>query len=373
MKYFALLISFLSSLKSISQNLLVNGGFEDENICTEYKINCAPEAWISTGNAFSNYFKNPLHAYQGKHCITVEAGVTDRKYLRTFFRSRLLCGLRNGKKYRVEFYLKSLHPILDSTGIYFSPNDILFEKNSLLKVTPAFFSSSSIEPIIKNDTNWQRISIDYIANGKELFLSIGNFSKRDINQETGIFRENKFFIYVDNISLVPLDFNEKICNDWKITKEEIYEQNERHEYLNKLIAYYHRIDQIPEPPKISTTIVTIIDTLVLPEILFESGKAVLNNKSYLMLDSFCRKIISSQVDSVVIEGHTDSIGSLVSNSKLSNERAKSVTNYFTSNCKVTQSFFITRGWGAAKPIADNKTPNGRQQNRRVEILLYTRD
>ena len=111
----------------------------------------------------------------------------------------------------------------------------------------------------------------------------------------------------------------------------------------------------------------------MPEILFESGKAVLNKKSYLMLDSFCKKIISNIVDSVVIEGHTDSIGSVVSNSTLSNERAKSVTNYFTSNCKMAQIFFITRGWGVAKPIADNKTSNGRQKNRRVEVLLYIRD
>lgn len=373
MKFSALLISFLFILKSLSQNLLVNGGFEEENICTEYKINCAPEAWISTGNAFSNYFKNPQHAYQGKHCIAFEAGVTDKKYLRTFFRSRLLCGLRKGKKYRVEFYLKSRHTILDSTGIYFSPSDILFEKNSLLQQTPAFFSSSSIETINKNDTNWQKISIDYMATGKELFITIGNFSKRDIDWATGIFRENKFFVYVDNISLIPIDPNEKICNDWKTTKEDIYEQNERHEYLNKLIAYYRRVDQLPEPPKISITSVTIIDTMILPEILFESGKAVLNKKSYLMLDSFCRKIISRHVDSVVIEGHTDSIGSIELNSKLSSDRAKSVANYFTSNCSATQVFFITRGWGATKPTSDNKTPNGRQQNRRVEVILYIRE
>ena len=43
-----------------SQNLLVNPGFEEENICSEYKVNCAPEGWIYSVPSFIYYFNEPL-------------------------------------------------------------------------------------------------------------------------------------------------------------------------------------------------------------------------------------------------------------------------------------------------------------------------
>ena len=42
---------------SFSQNLLANGGFEDENICVEFHVNCSPEAWISTSDDYNIFFK----------------------------------------------------------------------------------------------------------------------------------------------------------------------------------------------------------------------------------------------------------------------------------------------------------------------------
>jgi len=39
-----------------AQSLLLNGGFEDINICPEFRAPCAPEAWISSGNTMANYF-----------------------------------------------------------------------------------------------------------------------------------------------------------------------------------------------------------------------------------------------------------------------------------------------------------------------------
>ena len=81
---------------SFSQNLLLNGGFEEENICTEYKMNCAPEAWLVNDDVFNNYFKDASRAYQGSHCMSIEAGRDRKTFKRTFIRAQLLCGLRKG-------------------------------------------------------------------------------------------------------------------------------------------------------------------------------------------------------------------------------------------------------------------------------------
>jgi outer membrane protein OmpA-like peptidoglycan-associated protein len=80
---------------------------------------------------------------------------------------------------------------------------------------------------------------------------------------------------------------------------------------------------------------------------------------------------------VLIEGHTDGVGSHAHNMKLSDDRAASVKNWLVQNAGVSASRITTRGWGETKPVAPNKKPDGsddpagRQKNRRVEITIRT--
>ncbi len=68
----------------------------------------------------------------------------------------------------------------------------------------------------------------------------------------------------------------------------------------------------------------------------------------------------------VIEGHTDSVGSLASNMKLSQHRADSVRNYLIKNYGIAPERLSAKGFGPTKPVADNKTKEGKQKNRRIE-------
>lgn len=71
---------------------------------------------------------------------------------------------------------------------------------------------------------------------------------------------------------------------------------------------------------------------------------------------------------VDINGHTDSTGSLQHNQALSQRRAQSVATYLVSQ-GVDGRRFAVQGFGPSQPIATNATPDGRAQNRRVEIML----
>ncbi len=79
--------------------------------------------------------------------------------------------------------------------------------------------------------------------------------------------------------------------------------------------------------------------------------------------------------SVLIEGHTDSIGSNAYNLRLSRERAESVKSWLVQQGGVDARRVMTKGWGESKPAAPNENPDGsdnpegRQQNRRVEITV----
>ena len=71
---------------------------------------------------------------------------------------------------------------------------------------------------------------------------------------------------------------------------------------------------------------------------------------------------------IQVDGHTDSVGGMEYNMNLSLRRAQSVKNYLIS-CGVRPSLISTSGYGYTRPVADNTTPEGRQQNRRVEIRV----
>jgi outer membrane protein OmpA-like peptidoglycan-associated protein len=366
--FFILFVSIFQL--SFSQDLLVNGGFEDENICTEFHVNCAPEGWISTANTYNNFFKIPGIAHGGQHCMAIEAGNSRKRFIRSYIRTQLLCQLRKGNKYRIEFFAKSRHNILDSAGIYFSSYDFLFEKQILYQIIPAVYFADAIVRPQKNDTNWQKISIEYTATGRELYLTLGNFSKRDINGPTGIPSQNNFLIFFDDVSLTPVDPKEKICDNWKKTKDEIYSFDARHQFLEIYIKTY--IKNPPVPPEVGKTIIQAIDTIILPDIFFRVDKSELSRKSFRLLDSLCTSLQNKQIDSLVVEGHTDNTGTTAHNEKLSRERATSVADYLSGKLSLNNQPVITRAWGSKKPVADNRTSSGRQLNRRVELFIYIR-
>lgn len=361
------LFVFLIPLQGAAQNLLVNGSFEEENYCTEYNINCAPEGWIYTVPSFNYYFKGANHLPDGTHYIAVVAGNSRKVFYRSFVRSRLLCGLRKDSTYRLRVFVKSPHNVLDSMGIYFSKGDFLLEKRPFRNIVPSIYLSDA-RSIKVSDTNWQQVVIDYRAVGNENFISIGNFAVKDIGGTTGIEREDNFFVLFDDLSLTPVHHNEKLCPDWLQTRDEIYAQDERHEFLDRWIKYYRNKPE--EYINLTQTTVQTVDTIVLPDILFERGSSLLSKASGLYLDSVWQRLHGKVVDSIVVEGHTDSTGSSESNRVLGYQRATVVVRYLQS--KVPHTEFFSRSWAAQRPVSNNNSNEGRQKNRRVEIYLYIR-
>jgi outer membrane protein OmpA-like peptidoglycan-associated protein len=363
----------LTGSGAYAQYLVANGDFEEENICTEYRVNCAPEGWISTSNGFSNYIKDAKGAFNGRHYMAIDAGSTTFGFRRTYICTQFLCRLRKGNLYKIELHIKSRHPILDSVGIYFTSYDFLFERGVPYKITPAVYFAEARPKLKSGDTSWQKVTVQYKATGLESFLTIGNFSKRPIPGSTGIPMENRFYFFIDDVSFVPMDPNEKICADWLKAKEEIYSRNERHEFLERMVRYYNSRNTKPDTPALSVTTVPKIDTLVLPDIFFATGKSTLQQVSHTLLDSLARKLMGRSIDSLVIEGNTDNTGSVALNTALSAARATEVKRYLLPRIQVTDSMVIVRGNASNKNIATNSTAAGRQKNRRVDLYLYLRE
>lgn len=113
---------------------------------------------------------------------------------------------------------------------------------------------------------------------------------------------------------------------------------------------------------------------VVEEVLFDSGKSRLKDSATPILDKVARVLNESVPDmSVGIEGHTDNVpirfSGWKSNWELSAARAMSVLHYLVDEKKVAPNRVSATGYGEFKPVASNDTKEGRQLNRRVEIVI----
>lgn len=104
-------------------------------------------------------------------------------------------------------------------------------------------------------------------------------------------------------------------------------------------------------------------------ILFDTGKDVIKPESEPLLAEIVSLLGSNKSLKVSIEGHTDNVGDKKSNLALSKKRAESVRKYLVSK-GVDGKRLKADGKGDTAPVADNRTEEGRAQNRRVELVKF---
>jgi outer membrane protein OmpA-like peptidoglycan-associated protein len=111
------------------------------------------------------------------------------------------------------------------------------------------------------------------------------------------------------------------------------------------------------------------------DVLFDFGKAEIKSEAEQILDKVGTVIAQFPEGKVLITGHSDSIGSQSVNHELSIRRAQAVKDWLVRKKGIVESSITTEGFGEMKPVSTNinpdgsDNPQGRQQNRRVEITV----
>ncbi len=109
-------------------------------------------------------------------------------------------------------------------------------------------------------------------------------------------------------------------------------------------------------------------SFVLENCNFDNGKATLQESAFTVLDELVAYMKRKDDDRIELGGHTDNVGSPASNQKLSLDRANTVRDYLISK-GIDGSRITTKGYGHTKPISENKTAEGRAENRRTEVTI----
>lgn len=108
--------------------------------------------------------------------------------------------------------------------------------------------------------------------------------------------------------------------------------------------------------------------VMLSGVLFETGEAQLKPGARRRLEQLASVLRDDPAQMAIVEGFTDNVGDESLNKELSERRAQAVRDALAA-LGVDPSRIQTRGHGEAYPVASNQTPSGRQQNRRVEVLV----
>jgi outer membrane protein OmpA-like peptidoglycan-associated protein len=129
-------------------------------------------------------------------------------------------------------------------------------------------------------------------------------------------------------------------------------------------------DEVPNQGPSPKVQVSDTEIKIMDRVEFATGRdKIQGQKSFQVLDVVAAVLKArKEIELVEVGGHTDNVGSAFGNRKLSQKRAEAVVKYLASK-GVDKHRLVAKGYGPDKPIADNKTAEGKQKNRRVEFLI----
>lgn len=186
----------------------------------------------------------------------------------------------------------------------------------------------------------------------------------DMNKNIPVSQTERYqilFGYGKNLSYLSLQYKMNIISTYEIYSTITEEENEINrkkleDNLNDDVV----VDTVPEGLVIR-----------LGEILFDTDSYTLKEDAKDTVDNIINAIKQTYPDrEIIVEGHTDNTGEANYNQALSEKRAKTVADYILP--KLEHDKLSYRGFGDKEPIASNDNPDGRQKNRRVDIIIKLR-
>ena len=357
-------------------NLLFNGDFELYDECPKriesqgflrsvigwWQPSAGSADYLNACSRQCGVPKNKLgiqEAQSGKGMIGIYS--THSSY-REYIQTELRKPLKAGKRYRLTFYAslsEFSNAAIATLGGLFTEERVHSEEKGILKcykiqdfgngitATNATFYEPQVvnryDNLLDDTREWMKVSGEFVARGGEKFFTIGNFfssAQSNYTEPSHLnYKLSGGYYYIDNVKLVCLD-----CH--------IHTDDTASQYSDSLSSP----DFAPGRQ------------FVLENIFFEFNKSILLPQSFLELDNLLTILKIYPYMTIELSGHTDNRGNEEYNLQLSKARAQAVVDFLVKN-GIDKDRLTAIGYGDTKPIATNKTDEGRAQNRRVEFKI----
>lgn len=378
-----LLLTFVQPSPSLhaQTNLLLNGGFEDINTCTEYKSECGVEGWFYLKEVKARMLHNETDTgLLGNNSFAIFQTWAGYTGFTPVIGTILPCGLQPGKRYIFRGMILARLP----ARLLLEPGICLGERFYV----PGRAFSKTLEPLrihtLTPVPHTSYFSFEYVftAGSQSRYLTFGSFIRED-STGTGkkITGHPGLSFQLDNFQLVPEDPEESYCPGFAQNKDLVYAYDSRHREMDYAlfgkgdlgirlnedpVQFSTRAGVQPKSPALPQP-----DTLKLGDVFFDFNQSKLKPAALNMLSRYFESSSGNRdIDSIRIEGHTDSIGSDQRNMALSAARCNAVKNWLLEKQLLPPADLYILPFGRSRPIATNRTAAGRAQNRRVEIIIF---
>lgn len=361
-----------SAMAQTTENLVYNGSFEEHSACPQridaLGIMSGVDAWWQPTKGSSDYFhacgareclvpRNKM-GFQEAHSGQAYCGIyCSKENYREYLQTELKEPLKAGRRYRVSFWasLADKSPNAVATlGALFTPdrisdttwNILMHNESTNLDGGQKQVIATYHKPQVANPSRyviiymdqWNEIRGEFTASGGEKYLTIGNFNSFNHSNVVETHAENTVlsgaYYYIDDVSVVCLD-----CD-----------------------TVPQHIDTVPAPQK--------GEIITLRNVLFNTDESVLLPQSYNDLQSLITLLNERPTMQIELRGHTDNQGTVERNRILSDARAKAVADYLIEH-GIDPKRLRWKGFGKNLPVDTNNTPEGRQNNRRVEYRILS--
>ncbi len=237
----------------------------------------------------------------------------------------------------------------------------------------SIFLAKQIKTLKENELNWEKLILEYES-------VLAGFASQF--NETPMF-DNGMKSAIDLISSridkLNKDYAELVVENSKLQEKydalseeassssaELAEKKEREAKFTKIKSIFTANE---------ATVITEANNLVirLHGLNFPSGKATIQPEYFSLLTKLQEALRVFPEKHILLEGHTDSRGNAVKNKQLSEERAIAVREYIIANMGKSREQITSIGYGSAKPVATNQTSEGRELNRRIDVVINMND
>lgn len=271
--------------------------------------------------------------------------------------------------------VKQVEELLSSTN-YAATNVQEIAEKATYEAKHAIYLANKIQKLRKDDANWELTLLDF----EKILTAIANKLGFEAYYDKGFEDTQKnILIAIENLKNENKELKEELAHLQEVKEKlesQIEELQSTQEKVQKKLKEKEELEQ--KIAKLSQ-LFTKDEALILREgdkvilrlygISFPSGKAYIAPEYFPLLSKIQKAIRELPVKNIIVEGHTDAIGNDSYNLNLSQNRAEAVKTYLIANMGLEPEHIQAIGYGKARPIAPNDTPENRAKNRRIDIVL----